>query len=185
MCLFSLSSSFLHKHSLSFFSLLGSGILNACVMAGDRWTKQNTERSRFMAEKWSVSVHVCVCMGMNVGVNLGTWWPWIYCHMAKSISLVQRVKILCFFGPEELEVFLLYLGIKNVGQGMWKMLMTLLNSEFYLKRTASISAYSLDSLSEHPEVENRQGWKINKDLSISHSSIPSWDTRSHLQDLLF
>ena len=82
-------------------------------------------------------------------------------------------------------VFLLYLGIKNVGKSTWKMLMTLLNSEFYLKRTASISAYSLDSLSERPEVENRLGWKINKDLSISHSSIPSWDTRSHLQDLLF
>ena len=104
--------------------------------------------------------------------------------MAKSISLVPRVKILCFFGPEELEEFF-SLGIKNVGKSTWKMLMTLLNSEFYLKRTASISAYSLDSLSERPEVENRLGWKINKDLSISHSSIPSWDTRSHLQDLLF
>ena len=74
--------------------------------------------------------------------------------MAKSISLVPRVKILCFFGPEELEEFF-SLGIKNVGKSMWKMLMTLLNSEFYLKRTASISAYSLDSLSERPEVENR------------------------------
>ena len=65
------------------------------------------------------------------------------------------------------------------------MLMTLLNSEFYLKRAASISAYSLDSPPECPEVESRQGWKINKDLSISHSSIPSWDPRPHLQDLLF
>ena len=66
---------------------------------------------------------------------------------------------------------------------MWKMLM-ILNPEFYLKHTASSSAYSLDSPPESPEVENRQGWKINKDLSISHSSIPSRDTRPHLQDLL-
>lgn len=58
-----------------------------------------------MAEKWSVSVHVCGHM-VNVGVNLGTWWPWIYRHMGKSISLIPSVQILCFSGPEELKEFL-------------------------------------------------------------------------------
>ena len=56
-----------------------------------------------MAEKWTGSVHVCVWVGMNVGVNLGTWWPWIYCHMAKSISLLLSVKILCFLDQRNLK----------------------------------------------------------------------------------
>ena len=46
---------------------------------------------------------MCVWVGMNVGVNLGTWWPWIYCHMAKSISLLLSVKILCFLDQRNLK----------------------------------------------------------------------------------